>query len=66
MDAKPEREVGILRYVAQHTSIPVAKIRTSDFTSDSALKSPYVIQYQIPGNDLQRPASGFDYPNLNL
>lgn len=65
-DAKPEREVGILRYVAQHTSIPVAKIRNSDFTSDNALESPYVIQYRIPGNDLQRPSSGLDYPSLSF
>ena len=65
-DAKPEREVGLLRYIDQKYPIPVAKIHSCDFTSNNALDSPYVIQYRIPGQDLQRPSSGLDFPNLSF
>ena len=65
-DAKPERELAPLRYVGQHTSIPVAKVHKYDFTSNNPLDSPYVIQHRIAGNDLQHPTSGSDFPNLSF
>ena len=65
-DAKPEREVGLLRYIDQKTPIPVAKIHSCDFTSNNALESPYVIQHRISGQDLQRPSSGLDFPRLKF
>lgn len=48
-DSTPEREVAILRYVRQHTSIPVPEVIAVDYTSNNLLKDPYVIQKRIPG-----------------
>ena len=48
-DSTPEREVAILRYVRQYTSIPVPEVIAVDYTSNSLLKDPYVIQKRIPG-----------------
>ena len=51
-NAQQERELAIVRYVRQHTSIPTAEIIFSDATSENPLKEPYVIQTRIPGKDL--------------
>ena len=51
-DAQPGREVATVRYVRQHTSIPVADIVALDFTDKNPLKKPYVIQDRIPGTNL--------------
>lgn len=64
-DAKPESEVAVLRYVSQHTTLPVPRIKSLDFTTNNSLKSPYVINYRIPGHDLQHLGSGSEFPNLN-
>ena len=45
----PEREVALLRYVRQYTSIPVPEVIAVDYTSNNLLKDPYVIQKRIPG-----------------
>ena len=50
--AQQERELAIVRYVRQHTSIPTAEIIFSDATSENPLNEPYVIQTRIPGKDL--------------
>ncbi|KAI4270740.1 MAG: hypothetical protein L6R35_006590 [Caloplaca aegaea] len=47
-----DRELAIHRYVAQHTSIPLADIVFSDPTNDNPLGSPYVVQSRIPGTSL--------------
>ena len=52
--SKPERDVAILRYVRQHTSIPVANVIAFDFTDKNPLKSAYVVQSRIAGTDLLR------------
>lgn len=44
-----EREVAILRYVRQHTTLPVANVIASDATPTNALGSGYVLQSRIPG-----------------
>ena len=51
--ARPDREVAILRFVRQHTTIPIPEVKHVDFTSDNPLKQPYVIHNRIPGFDLQ-------------
>ena len=61
-DARLDREIATLRYVGRHTSIPVAKVRAFDYTSENPLKSPFVIQNRITGHDLQH-APAF-YPDL--
>ena len=48
----PEREVAILRYVRQYTSIPVPEVIAVDYTSNNLLKDPYVIQKRIPGMNI--------------
>ncbi len=62
--AHPDRDVAILNYVRRNTSIPVADIVFSDFTSKNPLESPYVIQQRIAGMDLQN--SERIYPELNF
>ena len=51
-DSTPEREVALLRYVRQHTSIPVPEVIAVDYTSNNLLKDPYVIQKRIPGTTI--------------
>ena len=58
-DADPEREVAVLEYVRNHSSIPVATIIAKDFTVDNPISSPYVIQSRIPGFDLQNSAHSY-------
>ena len=48
-DSTPEREVAILRYVRQYTSIPIPEVIAVDYTSNNSLKDPYVIQKRVPG-----------------
>ena len=48
-DSTPEREVALLRYVRQHTSIPVPEVIAVDYTSNNVLKDPYVVQKRVPG-----------------
>ncbi|KAI4270446.1 MAG: hypothetical protein L6R35_006612 [Caloplaca aegaea] len=50
--AQQDRELAIHRYVAQHTSIPLADIVFSDATSSNPLGSPYVVQDRLPGSNL--------------
>lgn len=52
-DARPDREVAVLHFVRQYTSIPVPEVKYMDFTSDNPLKKSYVIQNRITGHDLQ-------------
>ena len=48
-ESTPEREVAILRYVRQYTSIPVPEVIADDYSSNNLLKDPYVIQKRVPG-----------------
>ena len=48
-ESTPEREVALLRYVRQHTPIPVPEIIAADYTSNNVLKDPYVVQTRVPG-----------------
>ena len=50
--ARPDREVTILNYVREKTSIPVAQIAAKDFSRNNPLEKPYVLQHRIPGTDL--------------
>ena len=49
---RPDRDIAILDFVRQRTSIPVPKVVAWDFSSDNALGKPYVIQQRVPGSDL--------------
>ncbi|KAL8845685.1 MAG: hypothetical protein Q9221_009160 [Calogaya cf. arnoldii] len=51
--AQQAREMAIVRYVRQHTSIPTAEIIFYDSTAENSLKDPYVVHSRIPGQDLQ-------------
>lgn len=50
--ARPDREVALLSYVRNKTSIPVAQIAAKDFSRDNPLEKPYVLQHRIPGSEL--------------
>ena len=63
--ARPDREVAILRFVRQHTTIPIPEVKHVDFTSDNPLKQPYVIHNRIPGFDLQSRNNPTCYLSLN-
>lgn len=47
-----EREVAILRYVRQHTTLPVANVIGFDATANNPLDSGYVVQTRLPGVSL--------------
>ena len=64
-NARPDREVAILRFVRQHTTIPVPEVRHVDYTCDNPLKQPYVIHNRIPGFDLQSRNNPTCYLNLS-
>ena len=64
-DARLDREVAILRFVRQQTTIPVPQVKHVDFTSDNPLKQPYVIHNRIPGFDLQSRNNPTCYLNLS-
>ena len=57
-----EDDVAILRYLGQCTSLSVPQIENVDFTSDNALRRPYVILSRIPGFDVGRRAIYGKYP----
>ena len=48
-----EREVAILRYVRQNTTLPVADIIRFDVTAKNPLESGYVVQSRLPGVSLR-------------
>ena len=47
-----EREVAVLRYVRQNTTLPVADVITFDVTTNNPLESGYVVQSRLPGVSL--------------
>ena len=47
-----EREVAILRYVRQNSTLPVADVISFDPTSKNPLKCGYVVQNRLPGISL--------------
>ena len=51
-EGRPDRDVAILDFVRQRTTIPVPEIVAKDFSNDNALAMPYVIQRRVPGGDL--------------
>lgn len=57
--ARPDREVAIVDYVRQYSTIPVARIVAMDFTKNNPLKRPYVVQSRIPGFELQSKKQNF-------
>lgn len=64
-DTRPDREVAVLRFIRQYTSIPVPEVKYMDFTCDNPLKRCYIIQNRIPGHDLQAKNKPTCYLNLN-
>lgn len=56
-DANLERDIAILQYVRQHSTIPVPEVKAFDFTSNNPVNSPYVIHDRIPGITLQDAAN---------
>lgn len=50
--SRPDREVAVLRYVREHSSVPVPSIKAFDLKHDNPLKVPYVIQSRITGTNL--------------
>ena len=50
--SRPDREVAVLRYVRQHSSIPVPNVKAFDLKSENPLKDPYVVQSRIAGTTL--------------
>ncbi len=64
-DARTDREVAVLRFICQYTTIPVPEVKHMDFTSNNPLKQCYVIQNRIPGHDLQSRTNHIFYPDLN-
>lgn len=57
--ARPDREVAVIKYVDQHSTIPVAKVIATNFTNDNPLQHPYVVQSRIPGIELHSKKSNF-------
>lgn len=64
-DTRPDREVAVLHFMRQYTSIPVPEVKHVDFTSENPLKQCYVIHKRIPGHDLQERTKPTFYVNLN-
>lgn len=64
-DTRPDREVAVLHFIRQYTSIPVPEVKHSDFTNENPLKQCYVIHNRIPGHDLQESTKPTFYLNLN-
>ena len=50
--SRPDRDVATLRYIRQHSSVPVADVKAFDFGCDNPLKAPYVVQSRIAGTNL--------------
>lgn len=57
---RPDRDVAILRYVSQQSSIPVPEITNYDLTPHNPLKRSYVFQTRMSGYSLQQV-----YPNIS-
>ena len=57
-----EDDVAILRYLGQCTSLSVPQVENVDFTSDNALRRPYVILSKILGFDVGRKVIYGKYP----
>lgn len=57
--ARPERQVAIVEYVCQHSTIPIPRIVSTDFTTNNPLKVPYVVQTRIPGVELHSKKQNF-------
>ncbi|KAI4186008.1 MAG: hypothetical protein LQ348_004286 [Seirophora lacunosa] len=51
-EGQQDRELVIHRYVAQHTSLPLADIVFFDLTNCNPLGSTYVVQTRLPGTTL--------------
>lgn len=51
--SRPDREVAVLRFVRQHSSVPVPVVKAYDFNSGNPLKDPYVVQSRIAGTNLR-------------
>lgn len=47
-----DRDVAILEYVRQRTSIPVATIAATDFSCNNPFEKPYLLQHRVSGIDL--------------
>ena len=63
--ARPDRESAMLRFVSQHTQVPVPEVKSLDLTSENPLGEPYMIQSRVPGHDLQHDTTPSYYPALN-
>ena len=59
--AQQERELAILHYVRQHTSIPTAQIVFFDSTHINPLNEPYVVHTRLPGQDLHAIYRGLSH-----
>lgn len=59
--AQQKREMAILHYVRQHTSIPTAEIVFFDSTPMNPLNEPYVVHTRIPGQDLHAIYRGLSH-----
>lgn len=51
-EGRPDRDVAILNFVRQRTTIPVPEIIAQNFSNENALGMPYVVQRRVPGSDL--------------
>lgn len=51
-EGRPDRDVAILDFVRQRTTIPVPEIIAKNFSNDNALGMPYVVQRRVPGSDI--------------
>ena len=51
--SRPDRDVATLRYIRQHSSIPVPDVKAFNFNSENPLKDPYVVQSRIAGTNLR-------------
>ena len=47
-----EREVAILDFVRQKSTVPVPTVVKTDFTCNNALEKPFVLQRRVPGSSL--------------
>ncbi|CAF9903946.1 MAG: hypothetical protein HETSPECPRED_003253 [Heterodermia speciosa] len=52
--AHPERDVAVLKYIRQKSSIPVATVAAWDYSCNNPLESPYVLQNRVEGQDLDK------------
>ena len=50
--SRPDREAAVLRYVRQHSCVPVPIIKAFDLKPENPLNDPYVVQSRIAGTNL--------------